>query len=32
MYLRREDLQQSNQDIRDFIKRTLPTKTQAAKY
>ncbi len=32
MYLRREDLQQANQDIRDFIKQTLPTKTQAAKY
>ncbi len=32
MYLRREDLQQANQDIRDFIKNTLPTKSQAAKF
>ena len=32
MYLRKEDLKQANQDIRDFINQTLPTKSQAAKY
>ena len=32
MYLRHEDLQQSNQDIRSFIKQSLPEKGQAAKY
>ncbi len=32
MYLRHEDLKKSNQDLRDFIKATLPNKTQAAKY
>jgi carboxypeptidase C (cathepsin A) len=32
MYLRREDLQQSNQDIRDFIAKSLPSKKQPAKY
>ncbi|MCW8831993.1 MAG: carboxypeptidase [Colwellia sp.] len=32
MYLRRDDLKQANQDIRDFIEKTLPTKSQAAKY
>ena len=32
MYLRHEDLRQSNQDIRDFIKKSLPAKGQAAKY
>lgn len=32
MYLRHEDLKQANQDIRDFIKNTLPAKNQAAKY
>jgi carboxypeptidase C (cathepsin A) len=32
MYLRREDLQKSNQDIRDFIGQSLPSKTEAAKY
>jgi len=32
MYLRREDLQQANQDIRDFITKSLPAKGQAAKY
>ena len=32
MYLRYEDLRQSNQDIRDFIKQSTPAKGQAAKY
>lgn len=32
MYLRAEDLETSNQDIRDFILRTLPTPGQPAKY
>jgi len=32
MYLRREDLKQANQDIRSFIKKTLPAKNQSAKY
>ena len=32
MYLRREDLKQSNQDIRDFIKKSLPGKNKPAKY
>jgi carboxypeptidase C (cathepsin A) len=32
MYLRSEDLKSSNQDIREFIKATLPSKTTAAKY
>lgn len=32
MYLRHEDLQLANQDIRDFIKASLPEKGQAAKY
>lgn len=32
MYLRREDLEKSNQDIRDFIKRTLPAEGVPAKY
>ncbi|WP_019026722.1 S10 family serine carboxypeptidase-like protein [Colwellia piezophila] len=32
MYLRHEDLRQSNQDIRDFIKNSLPAEGQAAKY
>lgn len=32
MYLRHEDLQSSNDDIRDFMKNTLPNPTQAAKY
>ncbi len=32
MYLRHEDLKQANQDIRQFIKQTLPAKNQAAKY
>lgn len=32
MYLRREDLQQANQDIRHFIQQTLPEKGEAAKY
>ena len=32
MYLRHEDLQQSNQDIRSFIQQSLPEKGQAAKY
>lgn len=32
MYLRRDDLKQANQDIRLFIKKTLPAKDQAAKY
>jgi carboxypeptidase C (cathepsin A) len=32
MYLRKEDLETSNQDIRQFIKSSLPSKDQAAKY
>ncbi len=32
MYLRREDLKQSNQDIREFIQQSLPSEEQAAKY
>lgn len=32
MYLRHEDLKSSNDDIRDFMKNTLPNPTQAAKY
>ncbi|GAA0823062.1 carboxypeptidase [Colwellia asteriadis] len=32
MYLRHEDLRQSNQDIRDFIIKSTPAKEQAAKY
>jgi carboxypeptidase C (cathepsin A) len=32
MYLRREDLQSSNEDIREFIKKSLPKSGQAAKY
>lgn len=32
MYLRHKDLQQANQDIRHFIKQSLPEKGQAAKY
>jgi carboxypeptidase C (cathepsin A) len=32
MYLRHEDLQQANQDIRHFIQQTLPENGQAAKY
>ena len=32
MYLRREDLKKANQDIRDFIKQSLPAKDKAAKY
>ncbi|MDP7593168.1 MAG: carboxypeptidase [Litorilituus sp.] len=32
MYLRKEDLQQANEDIRDFINKTLPSENQAAKY
>ncbi|MFT5757769.1 MAG: carboxypeptidase C (cathepsin A) [Alteromonadaceae bacterium] len=32
MYLRHEDLQAANQDIRTFIKSTLPEKLQSAKY
>lgn len=32
MYLRYDDLKQSNQDVRDFIKQSLPTESQAAKY
>lgn len=32
MYLRYDDLRQSNQDLRDFIKATLPKPDQAAKY
>jgi carboxypeptidase C (cathepsin A) len=32
MYLRHEDLKASNQDIRHFIKTSLPKKNQAAKY
>lgn len=32
MYLRHEDLKQSNQDVRHFIQQTLPEKGEAAKY
>ncbi len=32
MYLRREDLKQSNQDIRHFINNSLPKEGQAARY
>lgn len=32
MYLRKEDLELSNQHIRDFIKKSTPKKDQAAKY
>ena len=32
MYLRYDDLRQSNQDLRDFIKATLPKPDQSAKY
>ena len=32
MYLRKEDLKQSNQDIRDFIKASLPDAATPAKY
>ena len=32
MYLRHEDLQQSNQDLRDFISKTQVSRTQPAKY
>jgi carboxypeptidase C (cathepsin A) len=32
MYLRHDDLKQSNQDLRQFINSTLPTEQQAAKY
>lgn len=32
MYLRQEDLKQSNDDLREFIKASLPAKDQPAKY
>jgi carboxypeptidase C (cathepsin A) len=32
MYLRAEDLATANDDIRDFIKKTLPKKGEPAKY
>tara|TARA_Y100000310_G_scaffold292044_1_gene320478 strand:- start:824 stop:2308 length:1485 start_codon:yes stop_codon:yes gene_type:complete len=32
MYLRKEDLKQSNEDIRDFIKKSTPKKGEPAKY
>lgn len=32
MYLRREDLQTSNEDIREFIKKSLPKPNESAKY
>ena len=32
MYLRKQDLETANQDIRDFIKASLPKEGQAAKY
>lgn len=32
MYLRHEDLKQSNQDVREFIKNTLPSNKQPARY
>jgi len=32
MYLRRPDLETSNQSLRDFIKKTTPKAGQSAKY
>ena len=32
MYLRHEDLKTANDDIRDFIQKTMPAAGQAAKY
>lgn len=32
MYLRKEDLEKANNDLREFIKKTIPTKDQSAKY
>jgi hypothetical protein len=32
MYLRREDLEKSNEDFRDFILKSLPAKGVPAKY
>lgn len=32
MYLRKEDLEKSNEDLREFIKKTTPKPTQPAKY
>jgi hypothetical protein len=32
MYLRKQDLETANQDIRDFIKASIPKEGQAAKY
>jgi len=32
MYLRKEDLKQANDDLRDFVNQTLPKEGQAAKY
>ena len=32
MYLRHEDLESANNDIRDFIKASLPGQNEAAKY
>ena len=32
MYLRRDDLQQSNADLREFILNTIPAKNEAARY
>jgi hypothetical protein len=32
MYLRKSDLETSNDDLREFIKNTLPKKGQPAKY
>ena len=32
MYLRHEDLKTANDDIRDFIRKTMPAAGQAAKY
>lgn len=32
MYLRKDDLEKGNEDIREFIKKSLPGKEVAAKY
>jgi carboxypeptidase C (cathepsin A) len=32
MYLRAEDLETSNNDLREFIRKTIPAKNQPAKY
>lgn len=32
MYLRRDDLRQSNEDLREFIQKSLPAAGEPAKY